>query len=1094
MSEKYQKLNAIEHIHKRPDMYIGTNKTKDREYEFIWKDGKIHFEKNAKVNEGFVRIFLEALSNAVDNFYRSQDGQTKMNKMTVKINPETGVTSIWNDGNHIPITIHEKEQIYIPELIFGHLLSGSNYNDEEERLTSGRNGLGVKLLNVFSTTFQIECYDPEHQLLYKQKWTNNMTKCTPPTITEKSDGHGYTKITWKPDFEKFGMEGYDDFHLGLYQKLVIDASMVMKIPVYWNKERYVFKQFKDYVKLYIPEDTKIVDGKMENIDYCITPSFCEASHVSFVNGMITKDGGIHVERFQQELYRHILTKLGKLNISSKDLKPHFNLFITATVTNPEFSSQSKTKLIGGKSNLQIVFPKKVLNNIFQWDFMNDLVELHKMKEMISLKKTEKKRGFRRIDGFDPANMSGGKNAKDCVLILCEGLSAKTYSVQGISKGFGDKKGRNWFGIYPLRGKCLNVRNKTLKSISDNKEIIDIIHCLNLRFDADYSNDADFQTLAYGKVCIITDADEDGHHICSLLLNFFHKLFPSLMSRSPPFFSIMMTPIAKIKSRGNVQTFYNDIDYQKALTEIQQNGTKFDVKYYKGLGTSSNAEIKESFGEKVVSFIHDETTDSHLNMIFHKQYSENRKEWLLQGRPTDYETPAKEYPISLYLNQELIKYSLEDCKRSIPNLFDGLKVSQRKILYSVFKKSLTPGGKSLKVAQLAGYCAENSNYHHGEQCLHETIIKMCHDFPGSNNIPYLEKDGQFGSRIYGGKDAANARYIFTKMTTLSRLLFPAEDDCLLTYTLDDGMKVEPDFYLPILPLILINGCTAGIGTGWSCSIPCFHPLEVMNIVRDMLLEKESISFDIQPFYNGFKGNIISVAPNKYRSSGILEKVSLHTKEKYKVSELPIGMWTDKFKEELESLQEVKKIKSFKNYSSTDNVHFEFEKGPTDFKINEENLKLNTHINLTNMVLFGENDVIQKFPSIQSIVERFFEKRMELYEIRKKTTLEQFSSELRILQNKRRFIEMVLVQEIVLTSMDECRLQTELQEKGFETQDDCYDYLLRIPIRDFTKNKITTLEEKIRNVEANLISLKKTKPSKLWLHDLDIFEKEYKKIYM
>jgi DNA topoisomerase-2 len=204
---------------------------------------------------------------------------------------------------------------------------------------------------------------------------------------------------------------------------------------------------------------------------------------------------------------------------------------------------------------------------------------------------------------------------------------------------------------------------------------------------------------------------------------------------------MMTPIAKIKSRGNVQTFYNDMEYQKALGEIQQKGCKFDVKYYKGLGTSSNAEIKESFGEKVVSFLYDEKTDSDLNMVFHKQHSEDRKQWLLQGRPTDYETPTKDYPISLYLNQELIKYSLEDCKRSIPNIFDGLKVSQRKILFSVFKKNLTPHGKSLKVAQLAGYCAENSNYHHGEQCLHETIIKMCHNFPGSNNIPYFEKDGQ-----------------------------------------------------------------------------------------------------------------------------------------------------------------------------------------------------------------------------------------------------------------------------------------------------------------------------------------------------------------
>ncbi len=1094
MSEKYQKLNAIEHIQKRPDMYIGTNKTKEREYEFLWKDGKILFEKQPKVNDGFVRIFLEGLSNAIDNFYRSDNGDTIMTKMIVKVNEETGLTSIWNDGNHIPVVIHEKEQIYVPQLIFGHLLSGSNYNDEEERLTSGRNGLGVKLLNVFSEMFQIECYDPERQLLYKQKWTNNMTKCASPVITEKKDKNGYTKISWKPDFSKFGMDTYDTFHLGLYQKYVIDAGMVMKIPVYWNKERYVFKQFKDYVRLYIPENVKVVDGKMKNIEYCISPSFCEASQISFVNGMITRDGGIHVEKFQQELYRHILSKLGKLNISGKDLKPHLTIFINATITNPEFSSQSKTKLIGGKTELDIVFPKKVLTSIFQWSFMNDLMELHKMKEMIQLKKTEKKRGFRKIDGFDPANMAGGKNAKDCVLILCEGLSAKTYSVQGISKGFGERKGRNWFGIYPLRGKCLNVRNKTLKSISDNKEIIDIIHCLNLRFDADYSNESDFNTLSYGKVCIITDADEDGHHICGLLLNFFHKLFPSLMKRSPAFFSIMMTPIAKIKSRGAVQTFYNDMEYQKALTDIQQKGCKFDVKYYKGLGTSSNAEIKESFGEKIVSFLYDENTDSDINMVFHKQHSEDRKRWLLQGRPIEYETPMKDYPISLYLNQEFIKYSLEDCKRSIPNIFDGLKVSQRKILFSVFKKNLTPHGKSLKVAQLAGYCAENSNYHHGEQCLHETIIKMCHNFPGSNNIPYFEKDGQFGSRIYGGKDAANARYIFTKMTTLSRLLFPVEDDNLLIYTLDDGMKVEPDFYLPILPLILINGCTAGIGTGWSCSIPCFNPLDIMDIIRSLLLEKEIISFDIQPYYHGFKGKIDSIASNKYRSSGVLEEINSNRKQKYKVSELPIGMWTDRFKEELETFQEAKKIKSFKNFSSTDTVHFEFEKGSSEFEVNEENLKLFTHLNLTNMVLFQENDVIQKFPSVESIITKFFEKRLELYQIRKKVTLKHLSMEFDVLQNKRRFIQSVLDQEIRLTDTDETQLENNLNRMNFLKQENSFDYLLRIPIRDLTKNKILVLEEKMKHVEDNLILLKKTKPSQLWLNDLDTFEKEYRKIYM
>jgi hypothetical protein len=238
---------------------------------------------------------------------------------------------------------------------------------------------------------------------------------------------------------------------------------------------------------------------------------------------------------------------------------------------------------------------------------------------------------------------------------------------------------------------------------------------------------------------------------------------------------------------------------------------------------------------------------------------------------------------LRINQELIKFSMEDCCRSIPNLFDGLKKSQRKILYSVFKKNLKHDGKSMKVAQLAGYCAENSNYHHGEQCLYDTITKMSQDFPGSNNVPYFEKDGQFGSLAYGGKDAANARYIFTKCAVLTRLLFPEEDDALLNYTLDDGDKVEPDYYLPILPTILGNGCTAGIGTGWSCSVPCHDFLQLAEKVKLWLVDPTSVerAMDLMPSYNNFKGSIKKVEDNKFASLGILEEITQKGKKKGKI---------------------------------------------------------------------------------------------------------------------------------------------------------------------------------------------------------------------
>ena len=557
MTEKYKKLDSITHIHKRPDMYIGTNKTRSIPNEIICSKEKENYimkiKENAKVNDGFVRIYLEALSNAVDNFYRSIETSSPMTKIMIELDSETGRTSIYNDGNHIPIEIHNEENIYVPELIFGHLLSGSNYDDTQDRQTSGRNGLGVKLLNVFSSEFEIECCDPIKNLLYKQKWTDHMKNCSKPKISSKK-GKGYTKISWIPDFSLFGMERYNTTHISLYRKYTMDAAMVTKIPIYWNGEKILFKKFSSYVNMYLSseENVQSCDGIITNeedknftMEYVICESFLPFSCISFVNGICTSEGGVHCDKFTSELYKLLCKRLTRLKISPKDLKQYFTIFLNVSVINPEFSSQSKTKMVSCASNIQCSFPPRIVNNIVKWNFVNEITNLNKMKDIMNLKKNEKKRGFKRIEGLDPANYAGTKKGKECTLILCEGLSAKTYSTLGITKGFESKKGRNYFGIYPLRGKLLNVRNASLNAISNNKEISDIIQALNLKFDLDYKDDKNFNTLYYGNICIITDADEDGHHICSLLLNFFHKMFPSLFEREKAFLSIMMTPIAKI---------------------------------------------------------------------------------------------------------------------------------------------------------------------------------------------------------------------------------------------------------------------------------------------------------------------------------------------------------------------------------------------------------------------------------------------------------------------------------------------------------------------------------------------------------------------
>jgi DNA topoisomerase-2 len=695
-----------------------------------------------------------------------------------------------------------------------------------------------------------------------------------------------------------------------------------------------------------------------------------------------------------------------------------------------------------------------------------------------LKKTEKKKI--RIDGYDAANYAGTKKSNECILILCEGLSAKTYAVTGIEIGWNGKKGRDYFGICPLMGKCLNVRNASTQSLATNKEMTNILQILNLKYNMDYSKNENFQTLHYGRVLFLTDADTDGIHISSLLLNYFDVLFPSLLKRN--FVYSMMTPIAKIKN----YIFYNEYEYHSYL---EKNAYSDKIKYYKGLGTSSNDEVKNTFGKKVVQFVYDENASSTLNKVFHQKYANERKNWLEHYDPKMYQNIDIDYSISTFIDQDLIRFSIDDCKRNIPNLFDGFKLSQRKILYSVLKKKLYHSSKSMKVVQLGGYVAEVSNYHHGETCLFDTIIKMTHSFVGTNNIPLLFPDGQFGSRLHGGKDAANGRYIFTKLYNYTLSLFCENDEPLLSPVYDDNEKVEPEYYIPIIPLILVNGCHTGIGTGWSCSIPPYHPLQIINAIDIWIDQKEknevfdiTIINDMIPYYHGFKGTIEKINDVKFLSKGILNK----TLNKYIITELPIGMWTDKYKEYLEELMDLKKIKQLKNYSTANTIHFEF-MTHSSFIPDLQNMKLTSSINITNMVLFHKHFKLQKFHSLSDIFVTYCQERYSFYILRKENMIKKLTLEFLLSKNKLRFIQCIQTKQINLFEENDEHVDLLLENLHFDKIENSYHYLLNMSLRQITKTKIIQLEESIQKIEQNIKELQEMTAGFLWKSDLNHLKK-------
>jgi DNA topoisomerase-2 len=1116
---QYSCLDPVEHVLLRPSMYIGSITPSKKEFYSVesmkdsTKDSKKIVKKEGIVNEGLHRIFLEILNNAIDNVWRSSVSSTPVSKIKVDINLETGSIVIFNDGKTIPIEINKETDLYNPEMLFGKLMSGSNFDDSQERKTSGTNGVGSSVCNIFSKSFEVEIFDNHTSKKYIQTWTDNMKHVSKPKITSPKIKNGYVQIKFTTDYQRFGCDNLSSDMYSLFYKNVIDCAMLTGVSVFFNNEKIPMKTLKDYAELYISpldENIPVSRKKLDQIhiitedsEFVLQPNLNADGFeaISFVNGIETKDGGVHVDIYSEAIFRPLLealnkgVKKGSVPLGLKEIKPYFQMFLKTTVTNPAFNSQEKSKLVSPSPKIPEVLTKHI-NAIMKWDCIDKIKNLLKGKELIALKKTEKKsRSFVKIEGYDPSNLCGGKQSKECSLILTEGLSAKTYAVLGLSQDLFGKKGRDYVGIFPLKGKVLNVRNSSVSQISGNKEICNLIKIMNLRFGVDYTNEEEFNTLSYGRIVGLSDQDADGKHILSLILNMIHKLFPSLFERKEPFIYCMLTPLIKIYDKKTELSFYNIQDYKEY---IEQHTPKGEIKYLKGLGSSSDKEVKSSFGKKMIEFIKDEKTDDMMDKCFLSKCSDRRKEWIADYDPVKNnlklgKQATEKVSISEYLDKELIIFSVDDCRRSIASICDGLKESQRKLLYATFLKNLSFQGKSLKVAQLGAFCSEKTSYHHGEASIFETIIRMAQDFIGSNNIPFLFRDGQFGSLSMLGQDSASPRYIHTRLDRFTRLLFRKEDDQLLTYLEDDGETIEPLEYIPILPTVLING-TLGIGSGWSSNIPLYNPIDILSYVRlwlsqecysECYSENEFKLPEIHPWYKGFQGTIEKLDKHRYLTKGVISR----KKDIVTVSSIPINMSIDSFKTSLDDLLEIKKIKSYKNFSTDNQPSFDI-KETSEMELTIESLKLTSTISTSNMVLFDTKQKLKKYENVHDIINEFCHFRYGFYIKRKIYLIQTIENELLIFKNKFRFLSEVMNETLIIKDIDETEIINTLAKTGYYANDD-FKYLLNMQIRSFSKQKLSELTKSIEKLENDLKIIKKISEAQMWENDLKEFEKEYSK---
>lgn len=1081
---KFRIMDGVEHLQEKPEFYsAGIDKRLRKEY--VYTDGNIR-KVNIDTPEAVFRSFIEILSNAHDANVREFNNSGKLGHIYVKITKHC--VTITNYGSSIDIS-EDEDGRYIPEMMFSIPMSSTNYQDDREFIM-GTFGIGAKVTNTLSEWLRLRAVNKSQKKYYEQKWKYRMTKSSEPIVT-RNKGDSFVEVSYKIDFNLLGSKRYSDDDIGVMVRYCFDLAYNsrQKIMVDIPSDSMIFDNITDeeFATAYFGKLNKHLVIQQSTLKLIVADpeEKIKGNLLSYCNSAETTDHGVHVN----STYKQLCTKLKdaynaglpetvrKINIVP--IKNSLCCIVTTKVKNPKLDTASKKKLIDPTQPFDI--SDKDVEKMLKWSFMDSIREISKAQRKKILNTTNGKRVKNLPKGLPieikDAALAGGPRSRETRLMLVEGGSAEGHAEAHIETLPG---GRLKYGSMCLNGVPPNmfVKGEDYEYLVKNSFYVNIKAVMGLVEGVDYTIPENRKKLRYGGIDIMVDADDDGSHIKGLLYEFLEKCFPSLI-KIKGFIRCYETPVVRVYKGKSIISFYTIEQFRDWKEKNSIKGCK--VKYFKGLATSTKADIKESSkNPRYVTYKIGEEDVNVMEYMFNPKKSDIRKSLLLNHNPDDISEPAIKEPLSYFFLRQYMRFMLTSLDRAIPKLISGLKEVQEKIAWSA-DTFFGENNNEAKMSKFIGNVITATGYLRGDASISEACIQMGKDHCGANNVEIIDPLGQFGSRANSGGSTPGSRYLCCKRGTLYRFLIRKEDRDVIPRKVDDDDKlIETEFIAPVLPFQLLNG-SDGVACGWNCKIPLHEPLSVALSVLARLDGVEPVT--PKPWSR-------KCMANEYYEVGddgvytLRGEPVIYYEEESKtlvIADMPSKIRPNKVLKKIAELLSEGRIEDSDNGTNMDNIWI------VVYGIDSETLmELPMFFNrkMTSTTLLDMNKRPVNYLNIDRMLDDFCKCRLRVYRDRKKFIIKKLEDALKVISDKVKFIQLCRKKVILVDNQQESFIFSQMDKHDIP-----HDIFKKIKYREFSKENLDMLKEEIKKLEETLISVKKKHYRTVWREEIIEFMRAY-----